>query len=358
MSKKKSILIFMGKIFLSIIVIAVAVTIPLLKFVSNEDNLDKTFFGEKAEYQGVIELWHIETFEGGTTSRARWLEKRAIEFENKFKGLYVLIKSMDLTGLENALANGQCPDLFSFSKGAEELIKDKLSNLQFNSLNISNVSLFESGKVGDSLLAVPYCYSAYVLISSTQNLSNYENYNNESLAQLLYKTGYVKKLKKSEKNIYSCVYGGAGRTSPIKNINALGLTADELSFTNKVNEMSGYDAYCDFVAGNANILVGTLRDLARIENKVSVGAWQDAIIEPFSKQTDMVCYLSATDFNGELRKRYANEFISFCLNESSQQKIAEMGLLSVTNNNIYSSGAINVVEKYINDEVSCPKLFE
>ena len=37
-------------------------------------------------YAGVLELWNVESFEGGCGSRQAWLTGRAAKFENKNKG--------------------------------------------------------------------------------------------------------------------------------------------------------------------------------------------------------------------------------------------------------------------------------
>lgn len=45
-------------------------------------------------YAGVLELWNVESFEGGCGSRQAWLTGRAAKFENKNKGLYVHVTTL------------------------------------------------------------------------------------------------------------------------------------------------------------------------------------------------------------------------------------------------------------------------
>ncbi|MCX4286493.1 MAG: hypothetical protein OSJ68_04265, partial [Clostridia bacterium] len=42
-----------------------------------------------AQYKGVIELWNVETFEGGCGSRSTWLTNKSAKFESANKGLFV-----------------------------------------------------------------------------------------------------------------------------------------------------------------------------------------------------------------------------------------------------------------------------
>ena len=337
------------------VIILIVVCFPLIKSATNQ-NLDKTFFGEKSEYLGVIELWHIDTFEGGTASRSRWLEKRAIEFESENKGLYIFVKNVSVSELENLLEAGNMPDLFSFSQGVQEQIKPYLAQINQENFKNVNSTLLESGKAENGLLAVPFCYSGYMLISQmSAALNAYKEAGN--LSKILFETGYTKKVGKKEKSVYSCVYGGGGKTSPKNIIESLSLEKNDLSVLPESETLSSYEAYTEFVSGNANILVGTLRDVARIENKVQAGAMENVIMEPFSEFTDMVCYLGYTNAFGELRAKYASKFIEFCLSEKNQQKVANLGMLSPVVSNLYSSGFIKALEEMFSNKLECKNLF-
>ena len=58
------------KVLLSVIIIAFIWLAPftlLPNLLNAQAQVNRT---EKYEYQGILELWHIETFEGGSISRA------------------------------------------------------------------------------------------------------------------------------------------------------------------------------------------------------------------------------------------------------------------------------------------------
>lgn len=359
MKKGKVVFKLCGRIALAVVVVALAVCVPMLKIKERNDNLNNVFFGETAEYQGVLELWHIETFEGGLTSRSSWLEKRAIEFEKQNKGLYILVKTMSVSEMENSLNAGMCPDLFSFSKGVEDVIQGKLANIDSSLFNNVNASLLQSGSVNGVNYAIPFCYSGYVLISTSEKLSKSSlSVSANVLSDNIFNTGYVKSLRKKDVNIYSCVYGGSGATSPNVILSNLKLEQSELSINPNSSSFSSYDAYCDFISNNSNILLGTLRDVARVESKVQTGSFADVIIEPISDYTDMVCYLGYSSQNGELRAKYALKYIQYCLSETSQQKVAALGLLSPTINSLYENGVLALIESVFRGGINCPNLFE
>ena len=48
--------------------------------------LYQKFVGNRAEKSCVLELWNVDTFEGGTASKSGFLEKVALAFEKKYKG--------------------------------------------------------------------------------------------------------------------------------------------------------------------------------------------------------------------------------------------------------------------------------
>src|SRR5574344_2147620 len=114
------------KVGISTLLIIFLITAPLTLFPnlqSLQANVNKS---ATFEYEGILELWHIETFEGGSVSRANFLEKQAIAFEKKHKGSYIVIESMSLEQFKLNLANGKKPDILSFGIGIGDGITDSL----------------------------------------------------------------------------------------------------------------------------------------------------------------------------------------------------------------------------------------
>lgn len=321
-------------------IVATVFGLPFLIKGDKKTNFGDAFIGKKAELQGVVELWHIDTFEGGSASRSGWISKRAIEFERENLGLYVLVKEVSESEFLLSLKKGIYPDLISFGSGLNSDFFNLLTPLNFDfEANNNAIKALKNGN--GKTVAVPFCYSAYALFSFEDKfaLLGLSGRLNENLT----KTGYIKKLRRGEKKIYSCVYGGGGKTSPKQ---FLKFEQNELAVFPNCDEMTSYEAYCEFVSGKANILVGSLRDLARLENKVANGAATGLIVEPLGRQTNMACFLAAFNQSNALKSKYSNKFIEFCLSEKSQQRIKDIGLLSPIVSNLYgNSGNLSVIER-------------
>ena len=70
-----------------------------------------------------LELWEVDTFEGGTNSRSKFLEKVAIAFEKKNSGVFVVVRNLTLDQLKLMLSQEKLPDMLSFGIGAGELVR-------------------------------------------------------------------------------------------------------------------------------------------------------------------------------------------------------------------------------------------
>ena len=85
-------MIFFRKYFLRIIISGAIISFLLLSpslLFTKIYSLNYTLNSEyKFEYQGVLTLWNVDTFEGGSGARSGWLEKKAIAFEKQNKGIY------------------------------------------------------------------------------------------------------------------------------------------------------------------------------------------------------------------------------------------------------------------------------
>ena len=101
------------KIIACILFLCFMAWVPLCAF-------DKISMGQnKMEkgYKGVLNLWHIETFEGGSGSRANFLKRRAIEFESQNKGVFVSVQTYTPEQVLQKLNDGARFDIISFSYG-------------------------------------------------------------------------------------------------------------------------------------------------------------------------------------------------------------------------------------------------
>ena len=96
MTKLKVFFDWFFKIGLSILLVLFLVFAPFTimpSLLQSQANVNRT---DEFQSQGIFELWHIETFEGGSASRTSFLEKQAIAFEKENKGVYIVVNSMSL----------------------------------------------------------------------------------------------------------------------------------------------------------------------------------------------------------------------------------------------------------------------
>ncbi len=257
----------------------------------------------------IYTVWHIETFEGGGKSRITYLNTiaRAIEKENA--GILIMVKSINPDLLADEL-NNSTPDIVSFGYGVGQLILDKLK--PFTSTYDVRDELINSGSFNDELYAIPYIASGYALITHGTG------------------TG-----------ILHC--GTTGYTKPENVYNSLNLSPAE-------NE-SQYEAYKDFVYKKDVSLLGTGRDVFRVNNLNKIGR-TNASIKPIDTYTDLIQYLGKiTD------DKITNKFIALSLSNKYQNSISEYSLFSTKYNKLYADGIYNDMEEAIY-KCYVPKVFD
>ena len=248
------------------------------------------FFNANAEYGKFLELWNVDTFEGGTNSRAKFLENVAISFEKQNRKNFVIVRNVGAEQLENMLKEGVKPDLISFGIGVGEKIRSVCSLIGTNAKIKS--SLLKSGTHKNQQLSIPWCYGGYVFCGNTTK----EN----------------------------TTYGlGIGNTIP-PTINS-----------NKIIYKDQYEAYKAFVNQKFDVLLGTQRDFVRLQNKLNLGVIQSCNFEYVNNYSDLVQHI-AICVDDETLRPVAENFVNYLLSNPIQKKIKNIGMFSV-NNLIYSN---------------------
>lgn len=231
-------------------------------------------------YQGVLSLWQIDSFEGGKGSRKQFLLKVSRDFEKSNNGVLIMVVNMTKDGAEENFNNGIYPDIISFGGG----------------VNVQNASAFDAentvigGMVGNKTLATAWCKGGYVLITNP----NYKQVQDKSTL-IVSQTDY---------------------TCPLISLMLKNLSIDE------VEVLSPMNAYVKFVSGKSKYLLGTQRDINRLESRN-----MDVLTEPLTEFNDLFQYISicATD---ELKRYYAEKFINYLISENVQNQLKEIGMFS------------------------------
>lgn len=258
-----------------------------------------------------LELWEIDTFEGGNAGRARFLEKTAYLYQDITLSTYVLVRSLELEQAKSMLENGTKPDMISFGIGAGDILASLAHTITSSSVR----SDLQAGGIQDgSIKAVPWCFGGYLLCSTKiEDLS----YNNLSSLQ--------------DSSELKVIGTGYNFNQPNKT-----LTDEELSLLDKT-ERTQYKAYESFLRGNEfQVLLGTQRDFHRLNNKVNLGVLDNVNYRYLDSYTDLIQYISITTPNPELIEP-AHKFINYLTSHQTQKRLTSIGMFGVNNEKIYTN---------------------
>ena len=115
-------------------------------------------------------------------------------------------------------------------------------------------------------------------------------------------------------------------------------------------EESQYEAYKSFVYDDSVSLLGTGRDVFRINNLNKIGR-ANASITPVDSYTDLIQYLGI--INKDL---YTEEFVKILVSDEYQSELNKYSLFSVKYDKIYSEGIYSDMENAIY-RCSVPNVF-
>ncbi len=253
----------------------------------------------KEKQQTIYTIWHVETFEGGGKARLDFLKNIARNMEKQDETVLFMVKTIDLRALESELTNAK-PDIISFGFGVGKIVLPYLNSFD-STFNVRD-ELIESGSFNKNFYAVPYIISGYAMF----------NHSAESNEFHVGQTNYT-----SPENVY----------------NSLNLTPAESE--------SQYEAYKDFVYNKKVQLLGTGRDLFRINNLNNLGR-TNAMITPIDTYTDLIQYMGITNTNSNCKK-----FVEMALSDSYQNSLTDYSLFSSKYNKLYHSGIYNDMENAI-----------
>ncbi len=256
----------------------------------------------------IYEIWHIETFEGGGKARIDYLKAIARSMEKKYNGVLFMVKSIRPDSLKTSLSCSS-PDIISFGYGVGAEILPHL--VPFDRTYNVRDELIESGSFDNKLYAIPYIMSGYALFSHSADYQEFHCGQN----------GY-----NNPKMIYST-----------------------LDLSPKIIE-DQYDAYKSFVYDKKVRLLGTARDLYRINNLNNIGR-TNAMITPIDSYTDLIQYISVCR-----RDSIIDEFINEIFTIENQTTLTEYSLFSSLNIKLYQLDIYNDMENAILN-AKIPKVF-
>lgn len=237
------------------------------------------------EYKGILTMWQIDGFEGGTGSRKQFLLKVARAFEKANDGVLIMVTTQTNSGAMESLSQGKIPDIISYSNGTDIL-------KYLTKINVDRT--ISSCQIADKTYGTAWCRGGYVLIS------------NPNLIEEVFPENKIENLLVS-KNEY---------TQPLT-----ALTFENIE-VERIEEKEPMDAYIQFVSGKTPYFLGTQRDLVRLNNRgMSYNAY------PLKEFNDLYQYVSVTSTN-QLKKVYAEKFIEYLVSDKVQHKLSEIKMFS------------------------------
>lgn len=329
--KKNKVILRFSCLIVSIIIIF-SVSFNANSYGFDLDRIYSAFVGEKSKYQGMLEIWNIDSFEAGEKSKTSLLNETAKSFQKRYKGVYVIVRNVTETECENLLLSGQTPDLFSCSYGVSNKIKEYVQKIEINNLNLYD-NFLNAGRDKEGILyGVAWCSGLYYLISSKISLekAGVDDVDSFVLSKNAFSIGYVESGKKANK-IYSVSFANKGYLMPKQAVVSYDNNEEnlisELSFDSS-KKTSQYDAYIDFLIGKSVMLLGSQRDVVRIDKRQKNQKIQDVVIEPLTEMTDLVQFIfKAKDIEQEKGESVDN-FIKYLLNDKTQLMISNSGMFS------------------------------
>lgn len=318
-----------GVVCLAVFVFCVAVfVLPLLP--------KRPVSADKTEYGGVLQMWNVESFEGGCGSRQNWLTKRAAKFERANKGTYVHVETITPAQAEDRLSRGETFDIVGFSFGSGALFCDKLLPVAVPHNVADNFK--QSATYGSSTYAIPYLSGVYCLFARQSELAE------EDLPSQCLTKRITRKVGKRVYELQPLTYGVSYYNNPLYALALSGVRGSA-----ELSELTQYGAYEGFVAHTSAVtLLGTQRDLYRLNKRTEQGKIEPLAVLPLGGYTDLVQYVGISD---GANKAAAEAFCKYLLSAEAQSSLVDIGMFSVTDSiysdQIYKRCEVALAECYV-----------
>lgn len=251
------------KIVPFLLVAAIFVAIVLYPKAGNES---------EALERKVVEVWNVDTFEGGKGSRTAFLSRVARRAERECEGVWYFVTSYSPEGARAALAEGKMPDLISFGIGLPDFMECCLA-MPYH---------FAGGEVGGNCLAVPWCRGKYTLFSLTESFED------------------------EGETVISC--GG-------ENLSAVAAAFAGI----EGEEAESSAAYVSFLNGEYRYLLGTQRDACRFQSRGT-----QFYTRELPEFCDLFQYISVLSAQ---KKEECLHYIEILLSDDVQDSLSDIGML-------------------------------
>ncbi len=242
-------------------------------------NIGQEKLKKPLEYKGIITIWQIDGFEGGSGSRKQFLLSMAREFEKQNQGVLVMVINHSFTSAQQNISEGIYPDVISYSNGLDIKKMYPLGAVKFAG----------GGKMGQKVYTTAWCRGGYVLI---------------------------KNLEATDKEQSQILVSQSKYTQPL-----LAMYMEGFEFDN-IEVLSPMDAYTKFTLGKNTYLIGTQRDVVRLTNRgINFSA------TPLTAFNDLYQYVALTSSDAN-KRAFAMLFINYLLSDAVQLKLNKINMFS------------------------------
>lgn len=248
----------------------------------------------------LYQVWHIESFEGGSYSRFQYLKNLALKYEKLFPNQLFLIKLVKEQDLSILLEESK-PDLISFSEQTAKTILPYLQNLE-EGFEVQE-NFLKSATFNNQLKCLPYIASGYCYFSKNDG---------DSL-----------NLFTANSNLHSA-------TPILKN-----------ESVNENQTLTSYECYSHFINNKNSKLLGTARDLYRLTHLQELGRI-NFNCKPITQFSDLIQYIGVITACEQ-----THNFIKFVINNENQTSLSKIGLFSTKNLKLYTDTNYSSLEQAI-----------
>ncbi len=234
------------------------------------------------DYKALLTIWQIDSFEGGKGSRTAFLRSISLGFTKQNKGVLTLVIPHTVKSAQKAISEGKIPDIISV--GA--------CGLDFSAYQkeMGSFSVEGGGTLNGKRYFTAWARGGYFKLSkgNGESLIAYENDYNSSLIALA---------------LSSCV-------------------------ANNLKIMEREEALQAFIRGKNVSLIGTHRDVVRLQNR-----GVEFEFDVLSEFCDLYQYALITSKDNEY---YSRLFVNYLLTDGVQNKLVDISMLSTVKGGLYS----------------------
>ena len=276
---------------------------------------------ETTVYSGIVQLWHVSTWRTGGSSGASFLRRCAAEFESRNPHVIVEIEVMSAEDVQQALLDGDMPDIISYPYGYEWTLP--LATLPQKNLSVSL----------PGLTAYPYMCGGYCILVNTDMSDENGLYLDEDWGirpdDLLDAAEYG--VCFDAEDGYTALPTIALHTyppDPEPNISTWSRPAmpDAALSLDPATTDDGLDMFC---AGEMCVLIASHRQLFDARQRYMQGDAPAFSAYAVSGYTDMVQCISACATDDTEKQALSTAFAEYLVSDTAQARLQALGVLPV-----------------------------